>query len=244
MIVRRYAFVAEKARGLRLLDVGCGGGVGLRYLRQAGVASITAVDACEANVRVASRLAGDVADVRLMDAHAQNFPDSSFDIVSCMQVVQYLDVQRFIGEAVRVLVPGGSLIVEMPNIRRRDGFKASAAGRSYYTAAEMASLFSAAGLTPRVYGAFGVPADATRPSRQFLKRCKRKVVDGVLAIPGGERVKDAIVARLLPRVRVHEVGAVDVAALDQSSALHPLPVGDVGAGYQMIYVVGRAAGCG
>lgn len=242
MIVRRYAFVAEMACGRRLLDVGCGGGLGLRFMRRAGVASIVAVDACEANIRVARRLSGDAADVRHMDAHALVLPDSSVDVVSCMQVIQYLDVPRFIAEAVRVLAPGGLLIIEMPNIRRRDGFKASAAGRSYYDAVELAALLSAAGLTPGVFGAFAVPAEATRPSRQFLKRAKRGVVDCVLAIPGGERIKDAIVARVLPRVRVHEVGEADVAALDESTALQPLPAGDPGVGYQMIYVVGRAAG--
>lgn len=240
MIVRRYALIAECACGKRLLDVGFGGGIGLRYLRRNGVDEIIAVDEAVENLAVARRLAGDVADIRRMDAHVLDFPDASFDVVSCMQVIQYLDAPRFVAEAARVLAPGGLLIVEMPNIRRRDGFKASAAGRSYHTATEMAALMAAAGFAPCVYGAFRIPAGATRASRQLLKHCKRLLVDAILIVPGGERVKDAIVSRLLPRVRVHEICEADVAALDESTVPCPLPNGDDGADFQLIYTVGTA----
>lgn len=239
MIVKRYDIIASHARGKRLLEVGCGAGLGLSYLLSAGVAEIVAIDRSPENIELARRLSGGRVNLRVMDAHQLQFPDGRFDVVSCMQVIQYLDAPQFIAAAARVLAPVGLLIVEMPNIRRRDGFRTSAGGRSYYTASEMAALFSAAGLTPSVYGAFGVPADATRPSRKFLKRCKRKVVDGVLAIPGGERVKDAIVARLLTRVCVHEVAEEDVALLTERAEMRRLSDDDEVDQYQLIYVTGR-----
>ena len=80
------------------------------------VAHVTATDITEPMLMVAAQLAQDrgVANISLQTADAENLPfvDGSFDLVTCrIAAHHFLEVGRFLTEAVRVLRPHGLLAV-------------------------------------------------------------------------------------------------------------------------------------
>lgn len=99
-----------------VLEVGCGTGFLLLNLWQAGFArrlhatdlSAGMVEQCVANgARLGATVHGEVAD-----AEALPFPDASFDLVCGHAVIHHLpDVETAIKELVRVLRPGGRLLI-------------------------------------------------------------------------------------------------------------------------------------
>jgi ubiquinone/menaquinone biosynthesis C-methylase UbiE len=92
--------------GLRALDVGCGTGHHLRALTARGF-EVAGVDGSQ-EMLVAARLANPTAELQQADVAALPFPDSSFDMILCIEVLRYLsDAQRCVAEMARVLRPGG-----------------------------------------------------------------------------------------------------------------------------------------
>jgi ubiquinone/menaquinone biosynthesis C-methylase UbiE len=96
-----------------VLDAGCGSGRFSRYMAPR-VQWIEAVDASWEALQGAKRLLADVPNVRLSCAalHRLPFPTASFDLVVCLGVLHHIpDTQGALKELVRVLKPGGFLLV-------------------------------------------------------------------------------------------------------------------------------------
>lgn len=97
------------------LDVGCGSGnsYAARVARIAG--SYVGVDV-STNAVAAARTSG--LDARTIgDAAELPFPDESFDVVLCIEVLEHLFApDRAVAEIVRVLRPDGLLAVSAPNV--------------------------------------------------------------------------------------------------------------------------------
>jgi len=110
--------------GARALDLGCGGGRHAHALCARGDGRCVAVDLNEQDVRAARDGAALVADalsttnvlsVAVADALALPFPDASFEVVICSEVLEHLhDYEAALGEVARVLKPGGALAVSVP----------------------------------------------------------------------------------------------------------------------------------
>mgnify|MGYP006277716447 CR=1 FL=1 len=102
------------ARGLRILDVGCGDGVLATRLAQAG-ARVTGLDASADMIAAARRRAKAAGvDVDLVEGDAGDlpFPAVHFDCVVSVATLCFVDDPRpTIREMVRVLKPGGRLIL-------------------------------------------------------------------------------------------------------------------------------------
>jgi MPBQ/MSBQ methyltransferase len=103
---------------LRTLDVGCGIGGTTRYLAKsfgsnATVTGITLSDAQAERARtlsVSQNVTNTIFEV--MDAQKMTFPDNSFDLVWACESGEHIpDKRTFINEMVRVLKPGGKLVV-------------------------------------------------------------------------------------------------------------------------------------
>lgn len=122
-----YALYARRS-GLRagevLVDVGCGRGELLVEALRAGAARAVGVEYAPAAVALARRTlaaahAGPGAQVRLADARALPLPDGSADVLTLLDVIEHLsptELDGALGEALRVLRPGGRLLVHtMPN---------------------------------------------------------------------------------------------------------------------------------
>lgn len=112
----RYWAAASLAPGRRVLDAGCGVGYGAALIAEHGARSVDAVDVAEAVVEAARARFEDAAGFAVADVRALPFPDDSFDLVVCFEVIEHIEEQpRAFAEFHRVLAPGGVLAVSSPN---------------------------------------------------------------------------------------------------------------------------------
>jgi SAM-dependent methyltransferase len=104
----------ESARGLRVLEIGCGLGTDGAQFATAG-AIYTGVDLTEAAVALARRrfeLFNLPGTFRTADAENLDFADESFDLVYSHGVLHHTpDTERAVREVHRVLRPGGRAVV-------------------------------------------------------------------------------------------------------------------------------------
>jgi ubiquinone/menaquinone biosynthesis C-methylase UbiE len=121
LAVQRYLQPGE-----RVLDVGFGLGYGLDIMAAAG-GRTTGIDIDDTAVNNARRLvkeASGIEEVRAYDGKVIPYPEKSFDIVTCIDVIEHVpDYERLLREMVRV--SRGVVFVSTPNRRpeytRRDG---------------------------------------------------------------------------------------------------------------------------
>ncbi|MDF2462277.1 MAG: hypothetical protein K0Q43_512 [Ramlibacter sp.] len=108
--------LAQLLPGAVLADLGCGRGEWLELVRSEGWAA-QGVDMDEGMLRACRELG---LDVRQGDALAylQGLPDASVAVVSAFHVAEHLPfdvLQALTAQALRVLQPGGLLVLETPN---------------------------------------------------------------------------------------------------------------------------------
>lgn len=111
--------VLAPAPGERILELGCGSGYYTRALAAVG-ADVTATDLAENYLEQARAFVGDELGRRVRfrceDAQRLSSPDGCFDKVLMTEVLEHLpEPERGLAEAVRVLRPGGLLVVSTPS---------------------------------------------------------------------------------------------------------------------------------
>ena len=115
---------ARIAAGDRVLDVGCGTGRQSCDLAQDLTARVLGITTSETGVAAATALAAarGLADARfeLRDGTANGLPDATFDVVWALESSHLMrDRRALLSECVRVLAPGGRLVL-CDIIRRRE----------------------------------------------------------------------------------------------------------------------------
>ncbi len=104
--------------GLKLLDIGCGGGLLSEPMARLG-AKVTSIDAGYENIEVAKLHAQKMGldiDYRCTSAEELAMQDQQFDVVLNMEVVEHVaDVQSFLGASCALVKPGGLMIVATLN---------------------------------------------------------------------------------------------------------------------------------
>lgn len=104
--------------GLRVLDIGCGGGILSESVARLG-ARVLGVDVTEKNLRVArthAQESGLPIDYRLATAEELARSRESFDLVLNMEVVEHVDgVADFLAACGRLVRPGGLMCVSTIN---------------------------------------------------------------------------------------------------------------------------------
>ncbi|MEL6244516.1 MAG: bifunctional 2-polyprenyl-6-hydroxyphenol methylase/3-demethylubiquinol 3-O-methyltransferase UbiG [Pseudomonadota bacterium] len=120
--------------GLRLLDIGCGGGLVAEPMARLG-ASVTAVDASEANIKTAmthAKEAGVDIDYRVGTAEGLLAAgEPPFDIVLNLEVVEHVaDAQQFLKDTAALCAPGGMMLVATIN-RTPKAFALAIVGAEY-----------------------------------------------------------------------------------------------------------------
>jgi SAM-dependent methyltransferase len=108
----RVAVAADLRPGQEVLDVACGTGVLAREVRPrvAPTGRVTGLDPNPGMLAVARELEPSL-DWRQGTGESLPFPDASFDAVVSQFGLMFMDVDRALREMLRVLRPGGTLVV-------------------------------------------------------------------------------------------------------------------------------------
>lgn len=118
---QRWAQVIDayhRLDGARVLSSGCGFGGSLLAYRAAGAAVAVGVEVDETYLDFGSLRTADLprAGVVAYDGTRLPFPDSSFDVVESIDVVEHTrDPEAYVAELARVLAPGGVILLVTPN---------------------------------------------------------------------------------------------------------------------------------
>ena len=105
-----------KGQALKALDLGCGRGEWLELLRDWGV-DAQGVDLDDSMLRICYEMDLAVSNQNALTVLAQT-PSASLDIVSGFHIAEHLEFSQLltlVSESLRVLRPGGILILETPN---------------------------------------------------------------------------------------------------------------------------------
>lgn len=202
------------ARGLRILDVGCGDGVLATRLAQGG-ARVTGLDASAdmiAAARSRAKAAGVGADLVEGDAGDLPFPTGHFDCVVSVATLCFVgDPGPTIRDMVRVLKPGGRLILgELGrwNLwaaqRRVKGWLGSTLWRAahFRSRGDLLALADQAGLRDAnlagavFYPPLGLAAKAVAPVDPWLGR--RTTLGAAFLVLSALRPLDSLTAAELP----------------------------------------------
>ncbi|MCL4186125.1 MAG: bifunctional 2-polyprenyl-6-hydroxyphenol methylase/3-demethylubiquinol 3-O-methyltransferase UbiG [Rhodobacteraceae bacterium] len=151
--------------GLRLLDIGCGGGLLCEPMARLG-AAVTGVDAAARNIPVArlhAAQSGLAIDYRVGTAEELLSAGERFDVVLNMEVVEHVpDPAAYLGACAGLLNPGGLMLTSTIN-RNARSFALAIVGaewvmrwlpkgthewRKFITPDELEALLAGAGLEP------------------------------------------------------------------------------------------------
>jgi 2-polyprenyl-6-hydroxyphenyl methylase/3-demethylubiquinone-9 3-methyltransferase len=123
----------DSLKGLRMLDIGCGGGILSEPLARLG-AEMVGADPAEANIEAArlhAAQAGIAVDYRCTTAEALADAGERFDIVLAMEVVEHVaDVNLFVARCAEMVKPGGLMIAATLN-RTLKSFALAIVGAEY-----------------------------------------------------------------------------------------------------------------
>jgi len=125
--------VRQPFAGLRLLDIGCGGGLLSEPMARLG-ATVVGADAAERNIPVArlhADLSGLTIDYRHTAAEALAAAGESFDVVLAMEIIEHVaDPSGFVATCRNLLNPGGLMILSTLN-RTAKSFLAAIIGAEW-----------------------------------------------------------------------------------------------------------------
>lgn len=144
--ISRALLRPQVPEGARLLDAGCG--TGRNLVEFAGWARPVGLDLSEEALRLCRERGVPAARGRLQ---ALPFPDGSFDAVTSFDVLYHRwieDDAAAVAELVRVLRPGGVLLVRVPALKLLWGaHDAAVHSRHRYTTGEVRALLEGRGLS-------------------------------------------------------------------------------------------------
>lgn len=117
----KYADTLKPAQpGARVLDVGCGVGQVVARLNEAGFEA-HGVDVSQPNIERAQKVC---PRCQLYDGKKLPFADGYFTSVGALNVLEHVDEpEAFIADLVRVVAPGGRIVISSPNFFRVLGFR-------------------------------------------------------------------------------------------------------------------------
>lgn len=104
--------------GLRVLDIGCGGGILSESVARLG-ARVLGIDVAEKNIhvsRIHAEWSGLDIDYRLTSVEDLSASRAQFDLVLNMEVVEHVErLPEFLGHCARLVRPGGVMVVATIN---------------------------------------------------------------------------------------------------------------------------------
>jgi SAM-dependent methyltransferase len=179
---REFQKPAQADAAMRILEVGCGTGIFLRYLQKRGFTQVLGIDSDMGLAPVLADLPPDW--VRLGDSPAilAALADASFDRICLFDVAEHIELPMLLGlmaELKRLLAPGGRIVMRVPNCSSPWGMKAFFGSFDHVTAftpERMEELAAATGFT--LVSVFG--SDTGRGLRKLAQNALHALLDRML----------------------------------------------------------------
>jgi 2-polyprenyl-6-hydroxyphenyl methylase / 3-demethylubiquinone-9 3-methyltransferase len=186
--------------GLRVLDIGCGGGFLAEEFAALG-SHVTGVDPSAASIATARDHAagrGLRIDYRVGAGEELPVPDAAFDVACCCDVLEHVrDLDRVISETARVLKPGGLYLFDTINrtlVSKLIAIKvmqqwpltrltdvAIHDWDMFITPAELAGILERHGLVPGEMTGLGTRANPLAVVRGFISARRGRITYGELS---------------------------------------------------------------
>ncbi|NLE22108.1 MAG: class I SAM-dependent methyltransferase, partial [Actinobacteria bacterium] len=104
-------------RGLRVLDLGCGGGHNGEMLKKAGAREVVGIERDPAAAAEARRRLDRVIECDLAELDPGELGEQPFDAILASDVLEHLyDPEAALARAVTTLRPGGAVVLSLPNV--------------------------------------------------------------------------------------------------------------------------------
>jgi len=104
-------------RGLRILDLGCGGGHNGALLKKAGARAVVGVEIDAGAAREARTRLDAVVESDLADLDPAQLGGEPFDAILASDVLEHLaEPEAVLARAVTRLRPGGAVVISLPNV--------------------------------------------------------------------------------------------------------------------------------
>ena len=234
-LFQRYRFALDYCRDQEILEVACGGGMGLGYLAKFAK-RVVGGDIDESNLKFAREHYNGRGNIELKTLDAQQLPfnDSNFDVVIMYEAIYYLpQPMKFVEEAHRVLRDKGVIIICTAN-KEWSGFNPSPHSCKYFSTQELAFLLEKGGFAVKMFA--GSPVTAETAKDKVISIIKQSAVKLHLipkTMKGKEILKRLFFGKLKPIPSEVSDGMSDY--VPPLSIPSKVPNG----GYKVIYAVGQ-----
>jgi ubiquinone/menaquinone biosynthesis C-methylase UbiE len=169
----RYAFAKHYCEGKDVLEVACGSGQGLGFLKKS-TQSLVGGDFSDYLLRTAQSYYGSKIPLVRLDAQRLPFKTASFDVVILFEAIYYLQQhESFFLECNRVLRPQGHVIICNANKDLPD-FNPSPYSYRYFSPSDFSSVLGSMGFGVECFGDCEVDYD--HPKQRFFSLLKRMIV--------------------------------------------------------------------
>jgi 2-polyprenyl-3-methyl-5-hydroxy-6-metoxy-1,4-benzoquinol methylase len=159
----------------RIVDLGCGHGAFLYFLKESGYDDLQGVDVSAEQVELAHQLGIHQVEQGELAAFLDGTDSSSVDVVLLMDVLEHLTMPELfetLDEVFRILAPGGRCIAHVPNAEGLFGMRIRYGDLTHensFTPQSMRQLFATIGFS-------AVESHEDRPPMHGLKSIIRRIL--------------------------------------------------------------------
>lgn len=184
IIKHRYQVAAKLSKGKDALEIGVGQGFGMQSIAKSA-RKYVGIEYSGENVAYLNQSQSDHCIIH-GDAHAMPFEDSEFQIINALAMIYYLDMERFLKEARRVLDIGGTLFFCTSN-KDVPGFVKSPFTTTYYSIPELNNLLQRKGFEAEFFGSFAKykESEVFSKFKVFVKNSVKAIIN---IFPHGDRL--------------------------------------------------------